>query len=286
MRLPVAKGFYSFFRENLITEIESCFLDKFGIGYLPKEKKNDKKLIAGIVPHAGYIYSGPCASYLYATLYENWNFDTIVIVGTNHYGIGSKFSMLVTDDWYTPLGIIKTDLEFGRKLMEKTDVIEDPLPHKYEHSIEVQLPFLQYLINNFKIVPILVNDITIKDAKKFSEALLEISKELNRKIFLLASGDFTHHGEIYGFKIFKENEIENVKKLDLEIIEKILKLNSEEFLDIARKSTVCGIYPFLIFIEYSKLFNPKVELLKYYNSGEKTGEKHAIVGYASIISYL
>lgn len=287
MRYPVAKGFYSFDREILIREIESCFFDDFGPGYLPSAIKKNKKIIAGIVPHAGYVYSGPCAAFTYKELYENWDFDTIVIVGTNHYNIGANIALLITEDWYTPFGIVKTDIEFGRKIIEDFDAIEDPLPHKYEHSIEVQLPFLKYLFgDNFKIVPILIRDLSIDIIRDFAKLLREISEELNRRIFLLASGDLTHYGEIYGFKIFKENEIENVRKMDMEIISKILELNSEEFLNLASKSTVCGIYPFITFIEYSKLFNAKVELLRYYNSGEKTGSKDAIVGYSSIISYI
>ncbi|MEM1634539.1 MAG: AmmeMemoRadiSam system protein B [Nanopusillaceae archaeon] len=289
IRKAIAKGFYSFNKNILEKEIENCFLDPFGPKIFPKEIKKTKKLIAGIVPHAGYIYSGPAAAFLYKELYENWDFDTIVIIGTNHTGYGNEYSLLVSMNWETPLGIVKTDKEFGKELINTFDIFEDELAHLYEHSIEVQLPFLQYFFKeNFKIVPIVVRDENLDRIRKFVKILDDIAKKLNRKIFVLISSDFTHHGEYYDYYIFKENISENVRKLDMKYIEKIISLDSEGFLKMIyeNKGTVCGYSPILVFIEYTRLKNGKVELLKYYNSGEKTGEEDFVVGYASIISYL
>jgi len=288
MRKPIAYGFYPKEKTELIKTIENCFLDNYGPGELPKERKNNKNLIAGIVPHAGYVYSGPCAAWLYKELYENWNFDTIVIIGTNHSGLGYPVSLFITEDWETPLGIVKVDKDFGKKIIQSYDAVEDSIPHLYEHSIEVQLPFLQYISKEFKIVPILIKDLNIEEIREFMSLIDEIAKELKRRIFLLASSDFTHHGKIYGYIKFSKNIIENVKKLDLEYIEKILNLDSEGFLELIEENngTVCGIYPILSFIEYSKLKKAKTHLLKYYNSGEKTKEEDIVVGYASIISFI
>ncbi len=289
VKYPIAKGFYSFDREELIKQIERCFLDKkFGPGYIPSEIKMNKKLLAGIVPHAGYEFSGPCAAFTYKELYENYNFDTIIIVGTNHYGIGSNISLLL-DDWYTPLGYVESDKEFIKKILDSFDAVEDPIAFKYEHSIEVQLPFLKYLFDDkFKIVPILIKDLNLEKIRDFVRVIDNVSKELNREIFILSSGDFTHHGEIYDYTYFKENIIDNVKEMDLEYIDKIVKLDSEGLRDLIKKynGTVCGIYPFIFFIEYTKYKKGRVELLRYYNSGEKTLNDDIVVGYGSIISYI
>lgn len=289
MRYPAAFGFYPNNPEELKKAIEFCFLDKkFGPGYIPKDRKYNKKLVAGIVPHAGYIYSGPCAAWLYKELYENWDFDTIIILGTNHSGLGSNFSMYITDDWLTPFGVVKTDKEFGKYLIKNSEAVEDPSPHLYEHSIEVQLPFLQYISNNFKIVPILVKDISIQEAREFAKVIIDASNELNKKIFVLVSSDFTHHGRSYGYILFRENLIENVRNLDMQYIEAILNKDSKKFLDLIEKynGTVCGKYPIIVFIEYIKQYNAKAKLLKYYNSGEITGDEDIIVGYASIVSFI
>jgi len=289
MRKPIARGFYSFNKDFLIKQIESCFLDSFGPGYIPRERKNNKKLIAGIVPHAGYEFSGPAAAFLYKELYENWDFDTIVILGTNHTGLCSNYSMLVSEDWETPLGIIKTDKEFGKRLIEEFEIYEEEECHIYEHSIEVQLPFLYYLFNgSFKLVPIVVSDLNIERIREFVKVLDKISRELNRKVFLISSSDFTHHGAGYGYVRFNEKISEKVKELDMKYIERIINLDSRGFLDLIYKEngTVCGVSPIIAFIEYTKLKGGKVELLKYYNSGEKTGEEDIVVGYASIISFI
>jgi AmmeMemoRadiSam system protein B len=287
MRQPVALGFYPPSPEALREKIEECFLHRLGPGYLPTERKHEKHIISAIVPHAGYDYSGPCAAWVYKELYENWNFDTVIIIGTNHTKTGSKISTLVSEDWLTPFGVVKTDKEFGKLLIQNTDALDDPTPHIYEHSIEVQLPFLQYISPNLQIVPILFNGISLEEIQDFSKALIDISEDLGRKTLVLCSTDFTHHGSVYGYTLFEENPIENVRSLDLEYIQKILDLDSKGFLELISKynGTVCGKDVVLAFIEYSKLCGAHPDLLSYYNSGELTLDQSIIVGYASLISF-
>jgi len=288
MRQPVAIGFYPPNPTLLKEKIEECFLHKYGPGYLPTEKKNEKNIVSAIVPHAGYDYSGPCASWVYKELYENWKFDTIVIIGTNHSRTGSKISIYVSEDWLTPFGVVKTDKEFGKLLIQNTEAIDDPTPHIYEHSIEVQLPFLQYIANdNFRIVPILYNGVSLSDISSLSQTILDITADLGKNVLVLCSTDFTHHGEMYGYIIFEEDPINKVRELDLEYIQKILDLDSRGFLDLLYKynGTVCGVESVLTFIELSKLTNSTPSLLCYYNSGELTGDPNTIVGYASLISF-
>jgi len=279
MRYPAAVGFYSGNREDLEEEIKECFEHEFGPGKL--EWLPDEQVIAGIVPHAGYMYSGPCAAWFYRIVPK---VDTYVILGTNHTGLGPEISLNL-DDWLTPFGIVETDKEFGQKLVEKYNEIEvDDFAHMYEHSIEVQLPFLQYLIKDFKFVPIVLKELEFDQIKKLANAIRKTAEDLNRRIVIIASSDFTHHGPMYGYVLFRENVIENVRKLDLEDIEKILKLDTEGFLELMNKynGTVCGYIPICVVLEYCKFFSVKGELLKYYNSGEITKDEKAVVGYASI----
>jgi len=284
MRYPVAAGsFYPSNKELLIKTIEN-FLKNEKILRIFEENKS-KKIFASIVPHAGYIYSGLCASSFYVLL-KNAKYDTVIILGTNHTGLGEKISLLVSEDWKTPLGVIETDKEFGKELVKK-GYIEDSTAHLYEHSIEVHLPFLQYVLKDFKLVPIVLKDPNLKEIKNLAKDILDISRKLDKNILVIASSDFTHHGEMYGYTIFKENINENVKKLDKYFIDFILKLDTEKFLEKIneKRATICGYIPISVVLEYSKLLNLKSKLLMYYTSSDITGEEDIIVGYSSIIFY-
>ncbi len=286
IRKPYAAGgFYPLHKEVLIKTIEECFKNKeFGPGSLPNGFKGDYAF-GGIAPHAGYIYSGPCAAWLYKYLKEYAKPETVVILGTNHTGLGDKITTLVTYKWETPLGIVNTDLEFG-KLLIKEVAVEDFLAMQYEHSIEVQLPFLQYIYgNSFKLVPIILKDMDLEEVRELAKVIYEISLELNRKILVIASSDFTHHGEYYGYVLFTENVNENVKELDLKYIRAIEELNTKKFFELLEKynGTVCGYLAIGTLIEYTKLIGGKLKLLKYYTSADITKDESLIVGYASVI---
>ncbi len=281
MRKPYAAGgFYPATREELLEILEWC------------EKNSEKveiegKIIAGIVPHAGYIYSGPCAATFYKNLEEN-SYDTVIVLGTNHTGLGEKASLLVTEKYLTPLGEIDPDIEFGKKLIESVDfAYESPEAHYYEHSIEVQLPFLQKYLKTFKLVPIVVSHLSIEEARALAEGILSIAEETGKKILVIASSDFTHHGKIYGYEIFKESPNEKVRGLDLEYIERILKLDSKGFYDLLFKynGTVCGYSSIAVIIELSRVLNLKSKLLCYYTSADVSGDESIIVGYSSIAFY-
>jgi len=288
IRLPyVAGAFYPGHADVLLKAIKDCFLDKeFGPGGLPEGKIEGLKVIGGVAPHAGYVYSGPCAAHLYKRIAEsNTDNPTVVILGTNHTGFGPSVSMNITRDWQTPLGVVKTDREFGRALLDSGIVLEDESAHNWEHSVEVQLPFLQYIFHDdFKIVPIVLSRLSVNEIRRLGDTLYEVSKDYDRDVIVIASSDFTHHGYNYGYVLFKENEIENVTKLDLSFIEEIKNLDLNAFLEKLRKvnATVCGYSSIATLMEFSRHHGAKVNLLKYYNSGELTGDSSLIVGYAAI----
>jgi len=284
----VAGAFYPGDIVSLIQMIKNCFLDKhFGPGSLPGEKKTDIEIIGGIAPHAGYTYSGPCAAHLYKRISESRieKPTTIVILGTNHSGFGHPVSIHIGRNWKTPLGIVEIDRKFGEMLLDTELFVEDASAHSWEHSVEVQLPFLQYIFHNeFKLVPIVVSHISFETMKMIGEKLYDLSGDYKRRIIVIASSDFTHHGYQYGYVLFKTNQRENVTKLDMNYIDDIINLNTKDFLNKIEKfnGTVCGYNSIGILMEYVKKVGGRGRLLKYYNSGDITGDENLIVGYASI----
>ena len=283
MREPIVEGqFYESDPDLLTKQIESCFKSGFGPGNLPsKERKN--RIIGLICPHAGYMFSGPCQAFSYKEIAESKIPDLYILLGLSHNGFGSCIS---TEDWKTPFGIIKTDKKFGELLSKTSKLPIDEIPHQNEHSIEVQLPFLQYINKNevFKILPIIISpDINIKDfAKQLEGTVLKTKKT----VVIIASSDFTHYGYNYGFTPFSSNIKENMYKLDNQAIEQIKKLDSDGFLGYLEKTeaTICGKYPIAALIEIVKLLGAKqTKLLKYYTSADVIGDYSNSVGYASVL---
>ena len=283
-------GFYPLNREELVSTIEGCFLDKrFGPGRLPGKPRNEYRPVAGVAPHAGYSYSGPCAAHLYLELAENGpKPDTVVIVGTNHTGFGGVFTTTTRfKKWATPLGEVEVDVELAEELKKLyPSLADDYLAHLREHSVEVELPFLQYVYGDgFTIVPIVAKEATERMARDLAKAIHEAGERLGRRVILIASSDFTHHGPMYDYVVFTENVRENVAKLDMSIIEEILRLDTKAFLKkiVETGATVCGFSAIAVAIEYARLRGARARLLKYYNSADVTGDETAVVGYASII---
>lgn len=274
----VSGQFYPSNKDELKKTIEKFFSS------LDVASLKDREIKAGIVPHAGYAFSGKCASFVYKLL-RNSDFSSFIILGTNHSGLGSKFTLSI-DDFDTPLGIVESDIDLIEEIITKArkenlDIEVDEHAHKYEHSIEVQLPFLQSVQKNFKIIPILLNESSLDDIEKFAAVLADIIKY--RKVFVLASSDFTHYGFNYGFMPFREDIRENLHKLDNDIIQQILKLDTKAFFDKARKSTVCGRNAVACLVEIARVLKLKAEKLCYYTSGDISGDYENSVGYASIV---
>lgn len=231
----------------------------------------EKSIKTAIVPHAGYFFSGKCAGKVYSLLPPA---QTYVILGVNHNAIGKDIAISL-EDFETPLGIVKNDNELGKEILGALKLKEDSEAHKYEHSIEVQLPFLQMSQDNFKIVPIILKNYSLDTCKKLAKIIVDASFKLRRKIVVIASSDFTHSGPNYGFSGSTE--------IDKEAINKILKLETKEFMQIAAKTTICGAGAIATAIEAAKLLHAqKAELLLYYDSSEVINNENK-VGYAGIV---
>ena len=249
IRKPAVAGqFYPFNKKELEQEIEKNL------------KVTGEKSKAAIAPHAGYDYSGAVASYSYKSIPSN--VKTIFILGPNHMGLGEEIS-IDKNTWQTPLGKIKVDLEKAEKLGLSFDSNES------EHSIEVHLPFLQYLFKDFKIVPICF-------LNQSKEKAIEIGKKLAKVVgkddFVLVSSDFSHY-----------IPYEEAYKQDLEAIKYITSLDINKLYEkVEQGLSACGYGPIIALMQFAKEKNLIGKLLKYSTSGD-VKKMNEVVGYASII---
>ena len=255
--------------QNLISKIRDTEID------LIKLNLARNKIIGGIVPHAGYIYSAYQAVHFFEILKASeQQLDTFVIINPNHTGYGEAINLDTNDAWETPLGINIIDTELNDLLnFPKSDIA-----HKYEHSGEVMLPLLQYFLNyDFKILPITIGEQTYYNAQLIASQLRMASLKLKRKICIIASTDFSHYVSP-----------EEGKRQDKKAIDEILNLNPEKLIKTVSKNRIsmCGYGPVATLLEYANSLNDKAkaELLKYGNSGEVYPSAE-VVDYASFLIY-
>lgn len=277
LRVPVVSGqFYNSDHDRLKEQVKECFLSDFGPGSLPgKDKK--KKIAGAISPHAGYDFSGPAAAHAYKEIAESEMPGTYVIIGPSHMGFPSGVSL---KEWETPLGIVKNDVEFGKEL-SKNGIPVNEEAHAEEHSIEVQLPFLQFVKPKARISAIIAGH--DMDFRKIAGAIAKAASSLKRKITVIASSDFTHYGMAYGYVPFSEKIKENIYSLDKGAIDAIKTMEAKNFIKYLSRTnaTICGQMPIAVLMETLK--QKKARLLKYYTSGDVLGDYTNAVGYASIV---
>ena len=287
VREPSVSGqFYESSFGALNKQIENCFHDKRGPGDLPIEKRSEQKISAVIVPHAGYLFSGACAAWSYKEIAESKFPDAFLLLGPNHFGTGSGLSI---GDWRTPLGLVKTHKDLIRGIKENTDLNIAEHNHITEHSLEVQLPFLQFsnkdLIHNLRIVPITFgHDINFQEVGK---QLHEYLKKVKKDIVIVVSTDFTHYGPSYRYVPFSSDIPERISKLDKGAIDLIMHFDTGGFKDYVNKTgiTICGFMPILVFLEMMEQTEkkPKPHLLMHYTSGDVLGDYKNSVSYVSMV---
>lgn len=269
-----AGSFYAGSKESLRRQIEECFTHKFGPGNLPEVQEAGPRRIIGLIcPHAGYMYSGPVAANAYYQLARDGRVDVFVILGPNHQGIGSGVAIMDSGVWRTPLGDSEVDGDVAREVLRCSDIIDvDETAHAYEHSIEVQIPFLQYIYGSFKFVPICFLMQDLETAREVGEALAESLK--GRNAVIIASSDMTHY-----------ESHRRASEKDRAAINAILQFDEELFYSTLESLnvTACGYGPIAALIVASKKLGfKKAELLSYRTSGDVTGDMSAVVGYAAI----
>lgn len=276
IRQPAVAGmFYEADPTLLKQQIKECFQHEKG----PKNFEPRGKVKAVVSPHAGYSFSGPAMAWSYKAIKKE-EADVYVIIGTNHQGTKTCAS---TQDFETPLGIVKNDETFTEALIQK-GIPEDNDIHSQEHSIEVQLPFLQHIRKDAIITPILAG----YDYEKIAQKITETAKEQNKKVVMIISTDFTHYGTNYRYLPFEGNVKEKMYKLDKKAIKHICNLDKNSFEKYIQETgaTICGQHAIIIGIQALKMMNAKKgEVLQYYTSADIVGDYSNAVGYASILFY-
>ena len=272
IRKPAVSGmFYAGTARELEEQIEWCYKHEVGPGAIPQvNSKGRREIVAIVVPHAGYYYSGPVAAHAYKELADDGIFDTAVILGPNHTGYGYPVSLWAGASWSTPLGEVEIDKKLAQKLLGEM-IKADEAAHIQEHSIEVQLPWLQYLYKKVKIVPITMLAQDIETARMVGKAISQAGDNL----IIIASTDFTHY-EPYSI----------AKERDEAVIEAIIDLNEEELYERCESlnCTMCGYGPVASAIVAAKEMKAKkASLLKYATSGDTSGDFSRVVGYGSIV---
>jgi hypothetical protein len=276
IRRPTQAGaFYEGDVDALKTQIENCFLQEFGPKKRPKVNRNGPREIIGLVcPHAGYMFSGSVAANAYYELASDGAPDTVVILGPNHTGYGSALAVVNEGFWRTPLGDVEIDGETANRIMQETRIVDvDELAHRFEHSIEVQLPFLQYLYGSeFKFVPICFQMQDLSSAVEVGKALVEVLA--NKNAVVIASSDMTHY-EPQG----------NAAAKDMAALKAVEAMDEKRFYSIIEKQnvTACGYGPIAALITAAKGLGAKeAKLLCYKTSGDTTGDYSSVVGYAAV----
>ncbi|MBI5872248.1 AmmeMemoRadiSam system protein B [archaeon] len=255
MIMPNFAGvFYEGDASKLRGQIEACFKSEFGPGELPG--KREKTYLKGIlVPHAGYMFSGPCASWAYKEIAET-NFPrNFIILAPDHIGTCKEFTT-TTEEFATPLGIINIDKPFISEMLKKCSFIKKGAIK--EHAVEVQLPFLRYAsqdkLEKLQIVPLIIPSIRDKEQfKNNAERLGEAVADISEDVAVIISSDFTHYGPNYGYMPFESKIKENIKKMDDAAIDMILNLNAWGFYDYSARTTICGRNAFLFHFYFSWL---------------------------------
>ena len=277
LRQPaVAGAFYPDNPEKLIELIESSFLDDAGVGHIPKLKSFEDKdyPINVMVPHAGYQYSGAIASHGYCKIVENGFPEVFIIISPNHTGFGSEISVFNEGSWITPLGNVEVDAEFADAVIDASDFASaDFTAHIREHSIEVQLPFLQYFSDDFKIVPITMGRQNFVTSSDLAKAIFEAAEKLDKSYCVIASTDLSHF-----------NNQEKANKVDAFVMEDIEEMNEFKLFEevVQYNITMCGYGPVMTTMSLSKKVNKKTsEILAYGTSGDVSGDFTSVVGYAS-----
>ncbi|MGN1362465.1 MAG: MEMO1 family protein [Methanobrevibacter sp.] len=276
LRKPaVAGSFYPDNRNDLEKIIEYSF--NMGIGKIPKlNKRFNGDIVGMMVPHAGYIYSGYVASYAYYQLVEGGFPDTFIILCPNHTGFGYDISVFEEGTWETPLGNIEVDNDFAKEFIKNSRYAKsDTKAHLREHSIEVELPFLQYFSSDFKIVPICIGRQNLQTSIDIANAIKLTSQEVSNSFSLISSTDLSHF-------LSQDATI----KRDNIVLNDISKMNYEKLIDDVYEYDIsmCGYGTVAADIIYSLDSGVKsCEILSHKTSGDVSGDYNSVVGYASSV---
>ncbi len=266
-RPAVAGRFYPAKAETLSRE-----LDKH-LGPDPAKSQKVEHALGCLVPHAGYMYSGHVAGAVYRRLPAR---SSYIILCPNHTGRGAPLAMMSSGEWLTPLGAVPIDHELAQAVRQSCHlVMEDAAAHESEHSLEVQLPFLQRAVGEFSFVPIALGVGGYAALESLGHGVAQVAKRTPRPVLIVASSDMNH---------YEPDSITRIK--DQKAIDKVLALDPQGLYDVVRREDIsmCGYGPTIAMLTAVKDLGARhAELVKYATSADSSGDRSAVVGYAGII---
>lgn len=265
VRHPAVAGrFYPRDPEALRKEVRS---------FLDQAPAKPVRALGCIVPHAGYVYSGHVAGAVFAELQIP---ELCIVMCPNHTGMGRPLAIMSEGDWETPLGQVPIDSEFAADLKQRCPLLnEDSAAHRAEHAVEVELPFLQIRQPQLKLVPIALGTRQFDVLEQLGLALADAIAAQAQPILIVASSDMNH---------YESDAITRVK--DQTAIEPILRLDTRALYDVVTQQhiSMCGFGPAVAMLTaIKKLGATSAELVKYATSGDISGDRDTVVGYAGIV---
>lgn len=261
----VAGQFYPGQKQSLFQTVDS----------LISSTATEKPAIALMSPHAGYIYSGGVAGQTFSGVKIP---DDVIILGPNHHGRGHMAAVFASGAWETPLGQTKISADLAKRILSECPMTaEDLVAHRYEHSLEVQLPFLQFRAPHSSIVPICISHMPLETLLQLGDGLARAILSSRGKPLIVASTDMTHY------------ESGNVaRKKDCLALEKVLALDPEGLYEVVQEHQIsmCGVMPTVVMLQAALALGAEnAELIAYSNSGDVTGDQSEVVGYAGVRIY-
>jgi len=234
----------------------------------------DRVRALGVVsPHAGYMFSGRIAGETYSRVDIP---DSVIVLGPNHYGTGASVAVWEGEGWQTPLGTMAVDNQLGYKLRELCPhAVVDDRAHRQEHSLEVQVPFIQVLNPDARLLPIALGAVSLSVLRHLGKALASLIRDSSQPVLIVASSDMTH---------FETSE--SASRKDHMALEHVLKLDPEGLFRTVREHQIsmCGVLPVVAMLFAARELNAaRATLVDYGNSGETTGDYQDVVGYAGVI---
>jgi AmmeMemoRadiSam system protein B len=239
-------------------------------------ESSSKKHVYGIIsPHAGYVYSGAIAGQLYAQIKIP---RTVLIIGPSHTGAGAPVALYPDGEWLTPLGMVPINSRLNSLLLNHVSYIQsDGVAHQHEHSLEVQVPFIQYLCPEVSISAICLGRGDYLALSEIGKGIAEAIREYDADVLIVASSDMTHY-----------ESADSVRLKDGLALDKVLAFDVKGLLEICQRRhiTMCGVAPSAVMIEAARELGATVaEVVAYGNSGDVSGDNQQVVGYAGVTVY-
>ncbi len=264
IRRPAVAGTFYPSSPDELKEMIGTFIDR---------DASKEKGIAIISPHAGYIYSGKVAGKVFSSVELP---KVFIILSPNHTGLGARAAIMDSGYWETPIGKAEINSDLAQILKNDCPILEvDPLAHQREHSLEVQLPFLQYLLPNFSFIPICISTQHYKELCRIGEGIASSIRKYDKPVLIIVSSDMTHY-----------EDADSAKEKDMKAIKMVKEVDPKGLYDIVRDEgiSMCGYAPAVSALEASRLLGAKRgNLIMYTTSGDMTGDYGSVVAYAGIL---